>query len=286
MSDLDIVTATAGAPSAPASTGTTAEAAPAAAAAPTNVWRDNLPEDLKNDPAILKFMDVSDLAKSYKNLEKSFGRDKISIPDKHATDEDYKELFHKLGNPKDIKDYAVNVQEDAVGSVVDSEFVEWYKEQAHGLGILPKQAQELLSKYVEKSLAADQASKEAQQASLTQTVQTLKEEWGQAFEHKIKAAQRAVEEFGGEELVSALNNTGAGNNPHIIKAFAKMSEFLKEDKTVAGAGTTGAMTPVQLVEKAKNMMADPAHPFNNKAHPNHEAAKKEVAHLYSLAYPE
>lgn len=246
-------------------------------------WRDTLPEELKNDTTLLKYNDVSELAKAYKHAQKLIGANKIPVPDKHATADDWKEIFKKLGNPDKLEDYKVSVKEDAG---LDNDFMDWYRQAAHSLGILPHQAQDLIAQFAEKNSEAMKQMKEQSEATLTETVNSLKKEWGQAFEHKVKAAQRAVEEIGGKDLVEALNKTGAGNDPNIIRAFAKMADFLREDVVVGANGSVSAMTPNEAVEKARSMMSDPAHPFNNKAHPNHQAAKKEVERLYQIAYPE
>ncbi len=92
---------------------------PPAPAAPQGDWRTSLPDDLKNEPSLKLINDVSGLAKSYVSAQKLVGADKIPVPSKHATEEDWKNVYHKLGLPQDVKDYDVKVKE---GISIDKEF--------------------------------------------------------------------------------------------------------------------------------------------------------------------
>lgn len=292
MSEATILTGAEAAPETPAAAEPAAQ--PEAQAAPTpepaqassaqpSTWRDILPDDIKNDPSINKFEDVSDLAKSYLHAQKMVGSNKISIPDKHATADDWKRVFHELGNPKELENYDVKPSNN---EVIDEEFFGWYKEKAHSLGILPHQAQDLINDFTARQEEIIKNAKEQQELQINETVRELHKEWGQAYDQKVNAAQRAVKELGGDELIKALHSTGAGNDPTFVKAFAKVAELMREDGFVEGGKAAGIMTPAEAIEKAKTIMADETHPFNNMTHPNHGAAKKEVERLYQLAYPE
>jgi hypothetical protein len=263
-----------------------APVAPVAEAVTENVgekvWRDILPEELKNDPSIIKYASIEDLAKGHQHLMKTIGSDKISIPDKHATPDDWKALFNRLGNPEKLEEYDVKVNDE---SGLDGDFVDWYKQTAHELGVLPHQAQDLINKFVDRNTEFANGMKAEMETSLNETVSSLKQEWGQAFDHKVNAAQRAVKEIGGEELAKALDRTGAGNDPAVIKTFARVAEFLKEDSEVTGGKTSTVMTPGDALQRARTIMTDKTHPFNDSSHPNYKAAQKEVGQLYEVAYP-
>ena len=50
------------------------------------------------------------------------------------------------------------------------------------------------------------------------------------------SAARALDAFGGDELREALNLTGAGNHPALVRAFVQIGKALTEDKLVLGKG--------------------------------------------------
>lgn len=63
-------------------------------------WRDTLPDELKMDASLLKFNDIPSLAKSYVNAQRLIGADKIALPGEHATDDEWSEVYDRLGRPK------------------------------------------------------------------------------------------------------------------------------------------------------------------------------------------
>ena len=52
-------------------------------------WKDSLPEELKAEKALESIQDIPGLAKSYIHAQKMIGSDKIPVPNKFATDEDW-----------------------------------------------------------------------------------------------------------------------------------------------------------------------------------------------------
>jgi hypothetical protein len=256
----------------------------AAPAAETNgiSWTSALPAELQSDPAILKFTDVGSLAAGYKNLEKSVGSNKISIPDEHATEADWAELFKKLGNPETLEDYGIT---DPEKGLLDDEFLNGFKEQAHRLGILPRQAQEMINWYSEQTKELNSTTETNVSAEMQETEGALKKEWGVGYSEKLTQIESALKRAGGDEFVRAIQESGLGRNVTAIKAFALMADKLGEDRGVNGA-TGKPVTTQDHIEKARQMMGDPNHPYNVKTHPNHKAARKEFTDLYELAYPE
>lgn len=245
-------------------------------------WTSSLPDELKNDPAILKFNSIDALAKSYKHLEKNIGGNKINIPDQHATAEDWAEVFKKLGNPDKLEEYSVTPPE---GGLLDEEVINSFRELAHKNGILPRQAQEILNWYNGVLTEQNSQMQINTQTQISEATETLKNEWGVGFEGKVAQARAAVKEFGGQELLDVLNQSGLGNNVQVIKAFANIGNKILEDKALPGQQAR-AQTTDDLISKARQMMGDPNHPYNQKSHPNHMAARSEVEKLYQLAYPE
>lgn len=55
------------------------------------------------------------------------------------------------------------------------------------------------------------------------------------FDGALGFAKQAVEKLGGEKLQEVLNVTGAGDNPEVIEAFAKVGQLLSDGKIVIGS---------------------------------------------------
>ena len=57
---------------------------------------------------------------------------------------------------------------------------------------------------------------------------------GTRFEASMAQASRAIDRLGVPGLKEALNLTGAGNNPAIVKAFVRLGQMVSEDRFVPG----------------------------------------------------
>jgi hypothetical protein len=250
---------------------------------------ETLPEDIRKEPSIASFKDPVALVKSYISAQKMVGKDKIVIPDaKHATEEDWLGLFRKLGAPEKLEDYNFKLPEGAVDSEMDPEFLTSVKEAAVKAGVLPHQFEKIFGAYY--GYAKKIADSSAQEASSRREadVDALKKEWGQAFDAQVKRANIALKEFvKSPEDRQRVIEDGLGSHPVLMKILANASKLLKEDTFLGhGDGVGAGITPEDALQKARTIQGDKTHPYRNPSHPNHLAAKKEVADLYRVAFPE
>ena len=71
-------------------------------------FKDLIPENFREEKALDNFNNMEDFVKSYLHAQKLVGADKIPVPNKHATEEDWNEVFKKLGAPNSPEDYKYN----------------------------------------------------------------------------------------------------------------------------------------------------------------------------------
>lgn len=250
-------------------------AQPVSVVIPEN-WKEALPEDLKTDPSLSSIMDIQSLAKSYIHGQKMIGRDKIVIPDKFATDEDWSKVYQKLGVPESADKYEFKVPEG-----MDEDFVKGFKDLAVKNGILPKQADKLFEFYnshVDKVISNNEAENKR---IFEESVNGLKKEWGQGYERKLQAASGLFNQIADEESKKVFNESGLGNNPVVIKMFAKLAEQMGEDKFVNAnnIGSVG-LTPSEAQQKINDIYGNKDHPYYNKSHPSHKDALNEMTKLF------
>lgn len=239
-------------------------------------WKEALPEDLKADPSLSSIMDIQSLAKSYVHGQKMIGRDKIVIPDKFATEEDWSKVYQKLGVPESVDKYEFKVPEG-----MDDDFIKGFKELAVKNGILPKQADKLFEFYnshVDKVISTNEAESKR---IFEESVNGLKKEWGQGYERKLQAASGLFNQIADEESKKVFNESGLGNNPVVIKMFAKLAEQMGEDKFV-NANNLGSLglTPSEAQAKINEIYGNKDHPYYNKSHPSHRDALNEMTKLF------
>ena len=242
-------------------------------------FKDLIPEGFKEEKALDNFNNMEDFVKSYLHAQKLVGADKIPVPNKHATDEDWNEVFKRLGAPETPEDYKYNLKDVELDQNQVSEF----NKEAHKLGLLPKQAEGLIKFYNEMNgnIAASQEDQAAQAQLNTET--ELKKEFGPQFSKRLDQAKKlAVGTLGQEFLENTYLKDGSrlGDNLNVIKAFSNLADKLSEDEIIKGDGTS-YMTAKDL-EKEINELTQEGSAYWSKTHPNHQKAVQEVLKLREL----
>ena len=260
-------------------------AEPAAEAAPVEKpdwyssgeeWKTFLPEDLKSDPSLGPIKSVDNLAKSYVHSQRMLGADKVTIPGKHATEDEWRQFHTKIGVPEEVDKYQVNGSDS-----LDKEFFDDFRKTAHSAGILPDQAQKVFDWYVRSAEEAGKRDEEKFTNSQNDGVRELQKEWGSAYDDKVKRAQAAVGHYGDDNLINFLDETGLGNNPNLIKAFSKIGDTLSEDQFKGTVKGELGFTPDEAQRKLNDIFANKDHPYFDKTHPNHKNAMEEVQTLFT-----
>jgi hypothetical protein len=250
-----------------------------------NEFLNMIPEELRDHPSISPIKDVENLARSYVNAQRLIGTDKIPMPS-NPTEEDLDRIYERLGRPSTPEDYGISPD----GSVVTEEVAKEYSDIAHKLRLTPDQAQGILEYYrgtVEQSGAA---TLEMAEIAREETVSSLKQEWGRAFEQKVDAAARVAQEFGNAEMFDITLQDGSklGDNPEFIKAFAKIAEFrqsVTSEDTVADMSQSNVMTPADAKAEIDAIMNDKGHPYwDRKNLVGRQQAVERVQELWGMVH--
>jgi hypothetical protein len=234
---------------------------------------------MKTSTVLSKYNTVEDLVKGLENVQKMIGADKIPVPSKHATPDDWKNVYQKLGLAEKIEDYKLDIPKD---TTMDKEFLSEFTKQAHANGILPHQAKALLEWYDKADTAAFDNHAKALQIEQAEQLKSLKKEWGASYGDEIAKAKAALNEFADAATQDAIRKAGLGNNVHIIKLLAKAGSVLSEDKILGQGAVGGVMTPSQATAEWNKISKDPNHPYWKGEHPEHQNAKNEVKRLFEM----
>ena len=245
--------------------------------APAN-WKTSISEEFRNDPSIEKFTEIDSLAKSYINATKMIGQDKIIIPTNNSTEDQWNEVYSKLGRPESADKYALDAKSETVQ--MDEGAIKSFAEQSHKLGLNNKQAQGILEYYKNNMEGSAQQSRIDTETAQTQAEQQLRQEWGRDFEGKVKqAGALAKANIDPEVLDMTLSNgTRLGDHPDIIKGFAKIAGMMSEDK-ILSTESENVNTSKDIESEISTIMNDKNGPYWNNKHPDHD---KMVQQVYTL----
>jgi hypothetical protein len=245
-------------------------------------WREAIPSEFKDEPVLQRIQDFPSLVKSLVHAQKAIGANKVVVPSKHATPEDWTNFFQQVGVPKDAKDFKVELPKDAT---FDGEFLDAFKDAAHKANLLPTQAQALVDWFSKANAHKMTAIAEDRKTKDAGELQKLQAEWGAAFSTKAQQANIALSHFDPDgKMPAMLKELGLSNNAQLIRFLAKVGETLSEDK-IAGQGGEPALTPKEAQGELNKIYGDMKHPYWLKEHPGHKAAVEEVQKLTHYMKP-
>jgi len=188
-------------------------------------WTSQLSDEIKTNEAVMKqlskFDKITDLAKSYSELEGKLGKS-IVKPGKDASTEEVEEFYQKLGKPKSMDKYSITGEDTAI-----------IREIAFNNNLTDDQCKAVYEQLQKVGNQAIEQQQAALMAKAAETEKTLKAEYGKDYATKIKMLQRGVDAYGGNALGQKLKNSGLLYDPDIVKMFVQLGEQNAE------AGTTG-----------------------------------------------
>ena len=246
-------------------------------------WKESLPEDLKSDPSLLTVKDVPGLAKSYIHAQKMIGADKIALPGKNASEEEWDAVYNRLGKPEEAKTY----EEDFGDLPIPEENVKNFKDAAHKLGLNQTQFKGLTTWYKDliktqvEDINVDADTKRAESET------ALRKEFGKTYDAKLKSSQRVFQTYGDTKFldVELKDGTKLGNHPTFIKLMSNIADTISEDKIATGEKGSEFFTPAEAKRKIAELTVTGS-PYWNRKDPGHEDAVKEVADMQEMVHPE
>ncbi len=266
MADAPVTTAAPTTESAPApapvsaapSQVTTVIPAPAAtpASAPaTTDWTTGFNEEMKGYVQTKGFKDPAAVLESYRNFEKLHGvpaERLLKLPENMDSPE-ARQIWEKIGRPKDSKDYIIDVPKDAA----EPGDIEWLRAVADTGNYTQKQLDTLVKAIATRQEAEFKATdlKSAQEFQVQEG--NLKREWGAAFEQNVNLAKSGANALGLSKAdVDQLES---------VKGFEATMRLLHKLGTATGEHTfvsgnsvpsQGVLAPAQAKAKISELIRD------------------------------
>lgn len=245
-------------------------------------WTQGFTDELKGYVDAKGFKDAQTVVESYRNFEKLKGVPQerlLTIPEKDE-DPSWNDVWKRLGRPDQPKDYNIEIPKE----FGDEGFAQWAKDTLHKLNIPRKQGEELVKKWNEytgnqiKQMQLESSNK------LNQEHESLKKEWGQAYEQNVEMGKRAAKAFGFDEstidaLESAMGFAG------VMKFMHNLQTKIGEDSFVSPSQSSspmGKMSPEQARNRIAMLKSDPD--FVKRYIAGENAPRTEMQMLHEMAY--
>ncbi len=277
----------------------TASAEPQAPAVPDKPtgeatdWREGfLPEDLLDDPNFTKYDTKEGFLKSHLSLVKMLGSEKVPIP-REGDEEGWQRFYKAAGHPERPEDYGFSKPEEIPEGLTYNEDLD--KQIAtilHGAHLNRNQAmkvrEELMGLVGKGAIDGIEAQKQQQaeyEAAIQKAEETLRQEWGPAFESRGKIAGAAINKFLSPETIAAMDAAGIANNPAIVKDMYNLGVKLAGEKELINAD--GQLdSPADLESQIADFRAKHSSALFDRSHPDHAQRTKEYTRLFERRYGE
>ena len=251
-------------------------------------WKAALPDDLREHPSIAGMQDVASLAKSMVHAQSMVGADKIAVPGKWADDEDWSQVYDKLGRPSSAEDYGLQF-EVPDGGEADPALTGWFAETAHKIRLNTKQAQQLADSYIELTGGMGQPEVDLEAAKAEATSE-LRQEYGAAFDDRLGKGNNFLGEFGADGLMELRLQDGTPlmNHPAFIRTVVNAAQYIhesvSEDKLI-GDKDSNVVTPGEAQKQLEEVMR-PDSPYWDSRHPQHDVYVQRALSIQEMIHPE
>ena len=145
------------------------------------------------------------------------------------TDKDRDILYERLGRPKDHEGYDLS---GIVPETYNQGVVEEFKKKAHETGMSAEGVRKMAEWYKDLELKQRESIEKSKMIQADQHILELKKDFGVNFDTEVKNARKALEAYTDSAFRKYMDDTGLGNHPALVKAFAKIGRELSEDKLV------------------------------------------------------
>lgn len=274
--------------SSPQEAGMVETAAPQAAeVTTTGGWKSGINTDLRNSPLLQKFEDTPEglnkALESHANLEKLLGHEKVPIP-KDANDVEGWNRFSKaMGIPDKAEQYGLpdaKLPESMKDITIDKNK---FAEVVHAHKLTPAQAKGLWETYTRMNVESYQEAMKAHQEGLVKTVNTLKSEWGDAYQTNVELGQMVINKFSDDQETNDYITSILSQDPRGIKFLAKIGDQFAENKVGEFQMKRFTLAPEEAMEEVLRAKRDLNGPYMNQANKfserEHQAEVDRVNHL-------
>ena len=258
-------------------------------------WRNDLPEDLRDHKSLQHYGTVGDLAKSHVHAQQMIGKDKLVMPSQSATDEEWREVYAKLGMPATSSEYKFDKNAGlGEGMEVDENLLGWFTDTAHQVGLNNNQMAKLVELWNENTAEITNMSAEGARQAQEQSALELRNEWGNAFDDNLNLSKTVLNQFyNGKDSnefleIPLADGSKIGDNPSFIKMMSSIGSFIRErigEDSIKGLEGTTAKNPNQLQDELASLM-DLGGPYGDKKHPEHASYVRRVEELHEQLYPD
>ena len=239
-------------------------------------------EDLRSNQTLKTTKNLAGMASQLVNAQQMVGKNTIAIPTDESSEVEW-EAFKDNFRPATAGDYSFEHAED-IGEV-NAEFETAIKEFAHSEGLRPSTMQKLIEMDDQRILGMREAMEQQTAMEKTTAEETLKKEWGAAYEQRKHLANRMIEENVSEANKEAVL-AAVGNDPRVADMLANMAKKFVEhrviDADVSQPTPNDALAEIDTLRNTTGYMTGE---LSKTSPAKYKQITDQIAGLYQKVYP-
>lgn len=145
------------------------------------------------------------------------------------TEDDLNRVYARLGRPETHEGYDLS---EVIPENYNNGTVEEFKKKAFEAGMSNDAVKKMAQWYRDVEAEGLQKMERARMEQSDRGILQLKQEFGSNFDAEVNNARKALEAYTDNDFRKYMDETGLGNNPALVKAFAKIGRELSEDRLV------------------------------------------------------
>lgn len=248
-------------------------------------------QEWATDPSLTRFadddgsIDAATLAKSYVHAQSLVGKDKIVLPEE-GNDEQWAEVYDRLGRPESPDAYELPRPEvpEGVNVEYNEDTEKHFREVVHGLGLNSTQAKKAYEALIQQRLEEAGAYQQLQAKGREEAINALRREQGANFDGFVNQAKTAMRAYADPDYIQYLEESGQGNDPRVIRMWAKVGKEMMGDTRLQGEGSQP--TPADVQREIDTYIEKYGAAIDNPDHPDFKKHRSNLDRLYQRLYPE
>lgn len=236
--------------------------------AASSSWKTSLRTDLRDSPLLQKFEDTSDglnkALESHANLEKLLGHEKVPIPKDINDVEGWNRFSKAMGIPDKAEGYGLpdaKLPDSMKGLTLDKN---QFAEVMHAHKVHPSAVKGIWETYQKMNIETYQKAQAEHEASLTKTVNSLKGEWGDAYQGNVELGQMVINNFSADKDMNDYLTATLTKDPRGIKFLAKVGDQFAENKVGSFTMKRFSLSPDEAQSEVDKMTRDLDGPYMNQ----------------------
>jgi DNA-binding transcriptional MerR regulator len=154
-----------------------------------------------------------------------------------------------------------------------------FKKQAFENGMSNEGVRKMTEWYKNVEMAKAEALNKARAQHSDMQILQLKQEFGTRFDQEVGNARKALDAYTDKEFRKYMDETGLGNHPALVKAFAKIGRELSEDRLVQSE-TASRLAQDESLKRSEILRLRSDASFMDKYRRGDRAAIERLNRLY------